>query len=429
MINLGTIGDEVYSSFVRNAADARVVLLHASSRYRSVLISRLLGATDRHVFYYAMSADDITVSSFLSGLTHDLAEQVPAFGNHVNRIGFDNASYDDLAAALAQDINALSTEPLLLILDEFDQAEIADDLETFLEVLIDHLPPQCQLVINSRTLPRLPWIALIAQKKAILLRDSELIIRDFYQPPPEAEARVQVFGLGPGHVVLDNELITAWEGHLPRLLLFFALDRPVVTRSEICHAFWPEMNTDQAVNVFHVTKRRLHKALDPVGYDILIHDGNYYRINPALNIGYDVIDFVEALIEGRTGANKTARQNGWQRAVELYQHPFLQGHHETWISQRRAEYQSGYIEALSELARIRYNDKKPELALNLLQRATADDPMRQSVHRDIMRLYTELNRRSETAGHFQRISTDIRERGGEIEPETVTLYNELMAGT
>lgn len=425
-MSLRTIGDEVYASFLQHSANARVVLLHASGRYRSVLVSRLLASPDRRAFYYAMSADDVDVPAFLSGLTHDLSEQVPAFGNQVNRLGFSNVNFDDLAAALAADLSTLSSEPSLLILDEFDQAEIADDLQIFLEVLIDHLPAQCQLVFNSRSLPRLPWIALIAQKKAVMLRDAELVTKNFYEPAADADNRIKVYGLGPGHVVLDGKLIDTWEGHLPRLLLFFSLDRPMVTRSEICHAFWTDMNTDQAVNVFHVTKRRLHKALEAIGPDILVHEGGYYRVNPMINIQYDIIDFVMALIEGRTASDNKTKQAAWQRAIELYQHPFLQGHHEAWITHRRDEYQTGYIEALSELAYIRHSDKRPEQALALLQRAAADDPTRQSVHRDIMRLYAELNRRSETAGHFQKISADLHNRGLAVEPETARLYNELI---
>src|SRR4029077_14782627 len=96
---------------------------------------------------------------------------------------------------------------------------------------------------------------------------------DFYNNQTESNARVEIFGLGPGTVMLDSEPIDSWEGHLPRLLFFFALDRPVVTRSEICQAFWPELNTDQAVNVFHVTKRRLHKALDPLGVAVVVLQG------------------------------------------------------------------------------------------------------------------------------------------------------------
>ena len=159
------------------------------------------------------------------------------------------------------------------------------------------LPSHCQMVINSRTLPRLPWVSLIAQKKAVILHDDMLVSSDFYDMRTEGHPRLEVYALGPGYVLLNGEPIDTWEGHLPRLLFFFALDRPVVTRSEICQAFWPDLDNDQAVNVFHVTKRRLHKALD---FDVLVHEGGYYRVNPEVSIYYDIMAFVGALVKGRS---------------------------------------------------------------------------------------------------------------------------------
>ncbi len=426
-MTLDTIVNDLYNVFLEKSANARVILLHSGSRYRPVLLSRLLSAPDVHVFYYAMGPDDIDTVAFLSGFTHDMAEQVPTFGSHVNQVGFDhNDGQNALVDALAQDLNELSAEPYLLILDEFDQADIADDLQTFLELLIDRLPAQCRIVISSRRLPRLPWVSMIAQNKAIMLRDTELVSRDFYLPPPAADARLQVYGLGPGHVVLDGKPIDAWEGHLPRLLFFFTLDRPVVTRSEICQAFWPELDNDQAVNVFHVTKRRLHKALEALGVDVLIHEGGYYRVNPVLNIRYDVLDFVSALVDGRSAPPEN-RLAAWQHAMELYQRPFLQGHHEPWIVRRREQYQAGYLEALTEMAKLRLNDGRPEQALNLLLRASGEDQRRQDIHREVMRLYANLGRRSEAAGHYQKVLQILSDQGLDIEPETKDLYKELMS--
>lgn len=426
-MTLETLVNDIYQSFVEKSANARVVLLHSASRYRPVLLSRLLSTPDMRVFYYAMGPDDIDTVAFLSGFTHDMAEQVPTFGSHVNQVGFDGSDGQSaLVDALVQDLDELSADPYLLILDEFDQADIADDLQLFLEMLIDRLPPQCRIVISSRKLPRLPWVSLIAQNKAIMLRDAELVAHDFYMQPPEGETRLEVYGLGPGHVILDGHAVDTWEGHLPRLLFFFTLDRPMVTRSEICQAFWPELDNDQAVNVFHVTKRRLHKALEPLGVDVLIHDGGYYRVNPVLKVNYDVIDFVSALVEGRSAApeNKLA---AWQRAMELYQRPFLQGHQEEWIVKLREEYQAGYLEALTEMALLRLNDDRPEQALNLLLRAVGEDQRRQNIHREVMRLYADLGRRSEAAGHYQKLTQTLGDLGLELEPETKELYKELMS--
>ncbi|HVO42200.1 MAG TPA: hypothetical protein VMT34_06245, partial [Aggregatilineales bacterium] len=235
---LETLVNDIYGAFQMHTAEARIALLHASSRYRIALVSRLLSDSSRSVFYYAMGSDDVDIRSWMAGFTHDLAEQIPTFGARINQIIYHEG--DDLTPllnAFVRDLSDLSNEPFILLLDEFDRADIADDLEQFFEMLVEALPPHCRLVISSRGLPRMPWMSLIAQKKAVMLRDRDLIDGNFYQnQSPATVARIQVSGLGPGNVLLDGKLISAWEGHLPRLLFFFVLDRPVVTRSEICQA-------------------------------------------------------------------------------------------------------------------------------------------------------------------------------------------------
>jgi DNA-binding SARP family transcriptional activator len=415
--------DQSYQTFEEQSVNAQVVLLHPRARYRSMLVARLINAPELRVLYYALGPDDISVPSFLSGLIHDLARQYPMFGRNVSILPpGEQADTDILVAAFARDLSEVSAEPFLLVLDEYDRSDSADDVQVFVEKLIGQLPAQCRLVINSRTLPRLPWVSLIAQKQAVLLEDDRLIARDFYDIEADGKDRLEVFALGPGYVLMNGEAIESWEGHLPRLLFFFALDRPSVTRSEICQAFWPELETDQAVNVFHVTKRRLHKALN---IDVLIHEGGYYRVNPALAIRYDVMDFVGALMAGRNteGAD---RVGAWQKAIELYRGPFLQGHNDAWIVERRRDFRAGYLEALSEMARVRLADDRPEQALGLFQRALNEDSSREDIHREVMRLYAQMGRRSEAAAHFQRLSEDLEKAGFRPEADTNRLYDEIM---
>lgn len=423
-MQLHTLIDQTFQAFQEEAADARVILLHPRSRYRSVLVARLINALDLKVFYYAMGQDDINLQSFLTGVTHDLANQHPTFGRHTNILPPE--AYDNLETLLetfSRDLAEISDQPYFLILDEYDRSDSADDVQMFVEKLVNRLPENCRLVINSRTLPRLPWVSLIAQKKAVLLEDDHLIRRDFYEIETEGKNRLEVYALGPGYVLMNGQPIDTWEGHLPRLLFFFALDRPIITRSEICQAFWPELDTDQAVNVFHVTKRRLHKALD---MDVLVHDGGYYRVNPELAVQYDVMDFVEALMEGRNEENQN-RVAAWQRAIEMYRGPFLQGHTDRWILDRRRDFQSGYLEALTEMAYVRLNEDRPEQALGLFQRALAEDSRRESLHRDIMQLYTRLGRRSEAAAHYQRLVEELKRDGREPMAETQALYKTIMS--
>jgi DNA-binding SARP family transcriptional activator len=420
-MNLHKILEHIYENFKACIENARVVLLHPNSRYRSVLVARLINAADYRVFYYALGPDDISVPSFLAGITHDLANQNPMFGRHVNMLepeDFENL--EKLLDTFLKDLAELHPDSYILILDEYDRSDVADDIQWFVEKLVAHLPENCRFVINSRTLPRLPWASMIAQGRALILEDDRLIRENFYDIQGHGSQLLEVYALGPGFVLFHDKPIDTWEGHLPRLLFFFALDRPVITRSEICQAFWPELDTDQAVNVFHVTKRRLHKALD---MDVLVHLDGYYRINPDLDVDYDVMRFATKLMDGRDAANPN-RIAAWQKAIDLYRGPFLQGHSDRWILDRRADFQAGFLEALSEMAQYRLNEGRPEFALGLYQRAVNENITREDIHREIMLLFTSLGRRSEAAAHYQKLYEELK---GRVSLETKALYEEIMA--
>jgi DNA-binding SARP family transcriptional activator len=423
-MQLQQLVDQVYQTFQDQAPRARAILLHPRSRYRSVLVARLINTPDWPVYYYALGPDDLNVRSFLAGITHDLANQHPTFGRHINILP-QNAyeDFDLLLHTFARDLAEISDAPFLLILDEYDRSDSADDVQMFVEKLAAILPDNCRLVINSRTLPRLPWVSMIAQKRAVLLEDQRLIAQDFYEIETQGQKRLDVFALGPGHVLMNNKPIDTWEGHLPRLLFFFGLDKSVITRSEICQAFWPELETDQAVNVFHVTKRRLHKALD---MDVLVHDGGYYRVNPELAIHYDVTTFVELLMAGRD-ENNPNRMASWQKAIEMYRGPFLQGHTDGWITDRRQDFQAGYLEALTAMAHVRLAEDRPEHALGLFQKALAENPRLEDVHREVMKLFASMGRRSEAAAHFQRLVEDLKKSNQEPMDETKQLYKDIMS--
>jgi DNA-binding SARP family transcriptional activator len=425
---MGTLDivDRLYQSFVEQTKNKSVVLIHAESKYRIPLISRIFSDDITPTFYYEMNIADIDIPSFLANFTHDLAEQVSTFGTHINQIGFSTLDIPSILHALVQDLNALSEHPYILIIDECDRATIGDDLQYFLELIIDSLPKHVKIIFSGRATPRFPWLALCAQNKAIILKDEVITPPLFYSQQSPEKAQVQVSAFGPGNVFLNNELIENWEGHLPRLLLFFVLERPHVTRSEICESFWPELTSDQAVNVFHVTKRRLHKALEILGVDILIHEENCYYINPKVNIYYDVVDFVHTLFEARKTNGLEKKAAHWQRVIEMHKRSFLQGHPDHWITRRQQEYQIGLVEALVGMAQLRYEHQRPEQALALLQQAAKQSLTEQSSHRQLMLLYGELGRRSEAVAHYQQLDDRLKSLGLVCDEETQTVYHKLM---
>lgn len=405
----------------------KLLLIHPSSRYRTLLIAALIDSPPCPLFYIGLGVEDVDLAQFLAGMSRALADQSPTFGRHINQARNQTPDdIDQLAQALAADLAELEQSDYLLILDEYDRGDQVPDIQTFIERLLNYLPPQCHLVINSRTLPRLPWVALVARHQAVVLRDARMLTSGFYTEHMIANPNVEVYALGPGYVMVNGQHVSTWEGHLPRLLFFFALDRPLVTRADICQAFWPELPLDQAVNVFHVTKRRLHKAL---GFDVLVHEGGHYRVNPSLNLQYDVLDFVSSLVEARSASDSEQAAAHYQSAIDAYRGHYLQGHTDPWLVLRRGDFREGYLEALTELAAIREQEGNDEAALGLYLRAVSEAYNREDLHREVIRLYGKLGRRSEAAEHYQRLEMDFQDRYNITpSPETQAIYKDVIGG-
>lgn len=415
-----------YSALTEQAYNTPVLLLHPRSKYRSVLVAKLIQDDNATTFYYALSPDDKNLRTFIESLSHEMINQHPTFGRHLNQLSakvYDNveANFSQILHKFAQELAELSDKPYLFVFDEYDRSDDADDIHRFVEQLADILPENCHLILNSRNLPRLPWVGMVAKKRAALLLDEHIIEDNFYGNRREGTFDLEVFALGPGYVDLKGKRVESWEGHLPRLLFFFALDKPIVTRSEICNAFWPDLEIDQAVNVFHVTKRRLHKAL---GVDVLVHQESYYSINPEMNVYYDVLDFVETLVKGRNPNNPNPFE-AWQHAAKLYRGPFLQGHNDSWIEERRVAFRAGYLEALTAMAESWVEKDRKELALKLYRQALDEDFKREEIHRELMNLYAELGRRSEAVAHYQDLEKQFNDAGIKISAETAKLYKQI----
>lgn len=418
----------VYENLLRIADLTKVILLHPSSRYRTMLVAQLMADQRVQTYYYALDVDDINLFSFLTGIMNTLSRQHETFGRHLNVLPQRvlNEPYRHLDVVLRtflKELDELKDKEFFLILDEFDRADPADDIHRFVELLSHQMPDRCTIILNGRTQPRLPWLSMVARRQGLILRDDQLITECIYGSRNTDTAALKVFSLGPGYVFLDDHLVDSWEGHLPRLLLFYVMDRPEVTRNQICETFWPGLDIDQAVNVFHVTKRRLHKAL---GIDILSHDGSYYRIDPEIAFYFDAFDFVESLLTCRHGEPDDEFSH-WQRISKLYRGPFLQGHHDGWILERRDAYSLAYIESLMRLADIWTERGNDDLALHTLGRAIDADYALEEVHLRLLKLYMNLGRRAEAVAHYRELEKWAKTNRAPLSQATKQVFADITA--
>ena len=392
------------------------------------MVAALMNEPDPASFYFSLSASDRNLRDFIHHARRVLSAQSPPFGRHLNLLSRaaleePGAHLDQVVCAFAREICDLRKDEFYLILDDFDHINSAEDKLDFIERLARRLPHRCKLILNGRELPRLPWLPIFARGDAVIIDERGWTLRGVVPRREMAEAEWRMHALGPGFAFRDDQLVHDWDGNLPRLLLCAAMEGPGVTRNQLCRLLWRGLDLEQAVNVFHVTKRRLHKAL---GVDVLHHSGEAYHISDAHPVYYDACEFVSAIMAARYGDKSSALEN-WGRAVDLYRGPFLQSHDDWWIIDRRAAFQSAYIEALLNIAAIHEAREKHELALPKLLRAIETDYADERLHQKALRLYLRLGRRPEAVVHFRNYEAWAADNERQLSQNMQALSREIVA--
>ncbi|GAB4573902.1 MAG: hypothetical protein Kow0077_17810 [Anaerolineae bacterium] len=409
----------------RATGGSPMVVLYPRNRYRNPYLSRYLKEPDCGLYYYALQTSDRNLRRFLTNLIEDLDASTDGFGQHLRAAIAAKARAEDLAIALAQDLNELSSEPFALLLDQYDRLPEKEETKRFMETLIQHIPEQGQIIINAREQAYLPWFDLVDEKKATVL-GAEYVPEEGGPPDPLPEVpRIEVFSLGRGYTLVNGAPVTHWDGELPKNLFFFFMDHELVTRDEIFDVFWPTLSVKEATNVFHVTKRKINERL---GYDLTQYASGFYRHSEELDIFYDVAAFTKA-VETAMMKDGDEAEKYWAEAVRLYRAPFLHQLDMDWARNRREELRRQNAQAQIGLGRILEARGDLDGALKHFRRALVATPEREDIHRQVMNLFFQKGEKEKALEQFAVLERSLKSTLNiSPSPETVELYNKIVAG-
>ena len=420
-------------SIVRGGPDAirketsgsPLVVLYPRNRYRNAYLSRFLKESDTGLYYYALQTSDRNLRKFLNNLIEDFEASYDGFGQNLRAALTSKSKAPDLAAALCDDLSALSGNQFTLLLDQFDRLPEKDETKRFMEALAERIPPQAQLVINAREQAYLPWFDLVSEKRAAVM-GAEYVPEEAPPPPVTPEVPVvEVFSLGRGYTLVNGAPVTHWDGELPKNLFFFFMDHPLVTRDQIFDVFWPTLSVKEATNVFHVTKRKINERL---GYDLTQYASGFYSHNERVQIYYDVAAFTTS-IEDAMMADEREESRHWQQAVDLYRAPFLHKLDMDWAIERRKDLRTQHAQALIGLGRIKQANQEIDLALKYYGRALRETPEREDIHRQVMELHFQQGQAEKAVAQFRQLERSLHDTLNITpSPETIRLYN-LITGT
>jgi LuxR family maltose regulon positive regulatory protein len=199
---------------------------------------------------------------------------------------------------------------------------------------------------------------------------------------------IEVKALGQTIVKINNRRIddVEWRSQRAKEIFFYLLNyRNGKTREQIAEALWPELSPAKASSNFHINVFRARQALYP---GIFVFENGCYKINPSLNISFDVAEF-EKLLKGTESSpcQIVSLIPDIEAALGLYGGTFLKELNNEWIEIRRRELENQYIKALSLL--VNFFEKKAEYgkATAFLEKLIAVDPYDEDAFYRIMRFH------------------------------------------
>ena len=195
------------------------------------------------------------------------------------------------------------------------------------------------------------------------------------------------------------------------------------SREKLASFLWGSGPEPQARQGLRQSLFTLRKAV-PAEPPLLLIDGDTVALNP-VSVDVDVVEFERQVAEGSPTA--------LDRAVALYRGDLLEGFalqeapFEEWLVAERERLRELALEALAKLLRHQRATGATEAAVQTAIRLLALDPLQESVHRAVMRLYTQLGRRASALRQYQ-VCLGVLQRELGVEPEETTkqLYQEIL---
>lgn len=177
------------------------------------------------------------------------------------------------------------------------------------------------------------------------------------------------------------------------LALLAASPTGQMSRDKLTAYLWPEADAERARGLLGDALYALRKAL---GKDAILASGEELRLNPQ-RIRTDVAEFRDALAHGER-----------ERAVELYQGPFLDGFFipdapdfERWVETEREHFARSYAQAIEELAEEREAEADWAAAVRWWRRLSAAQPYDGRVARRLVEALEAAGDRAGAIVHVQ----------------------------
>jgi DNA-binding SARP family transcriptional activator len=245
-------------------------------------------------------------------------------------------------------------------------------------------------------------------------------------------ARTEVRLLGEPTVVQAGTTLDSPPPAVQKLLAYLVLNRGRPSqRGTVSAAIWPDSSESQARKRLNTAVWRLRRFLGSDDTDLIVSSANDVAVNPDAAVWDDVSEFTQltATLQRPAGMDATVAGE-LETAIRLYQGDLLDGCYDDWLLRARERMLDRYLAALNRLVNWHHRIGNTDQAIVFAKQILERDPLREEVHRVLMRLYAALGDRGRALRQYDVAVAALDEHlGVPPMPETTLLAAQLRHPT
>ncbi len=240
----------------------------------------------------------------------------------------------------------------------------------------------------------------------------------------DPQLTISIFGTP--QVMLNGAPVSGWVSRKSQaLLLYLATERRRHQREQIATVLFDSRTSARALGNLSVLLSDLRKKM---GASFFLTDRHTIQLNPAQSVTLDAHTLTATVEQLDVMGDRLTRSQlaMLRQAVDGYQE-VLAGFHvrnatgfEEWLLLQRAHYQEVAARAWTLLTKGYESRNQLSESIEAARQLQALDPLRESTHRQLMRLYLLQGERSMALAQFETLQTLLWDELG-VEPDDATL--------
>jgi DNA-binding SARP family transcriptional activator len=244
------------------------------------------------------------------------------------------------------------------------------------------------------------------------------------------ELQVRVFGklrMQAGQRRLDTFPTRRAEELLVYLLIH---QKARHSREKLVDTLWPDAGLSNGRASLSTALWRLRTVFERLGVspaDYLLTTRDWISLEPASPLECDFVVFEEQVKAAERSADEHERQRTYQAAIKHYRGVFCEGIYAEWCLRERERLERLHLRAQGQLMAGFIRQEHYSKAIATGQAILVNDPLREEVHRALMRCYWKMGRRAAAARQFQRCAKLLQQELQILPmPETIALYGRIV---